>query len=153
MAWTAALPFCLSPNTRSIHWQSICETWSDSRACLWMRMKSRGSFLAHGGRFTWFTRSLFCRTPKSKPARGESGKYHANIRRGKMCSNNSILMFYMNIHCLHFEDLGYLKVISVFLALRHTSISSFHLIKTIFTSNTRRSLKVFTTTRQDKISV
>ncbi len=80
--------------------RSICETWSDSRACLWMRMKSRGSFLAHGGRFTWFTRSLFCRTPKSKPARGESGKYHANIRRGKMCSNNSILMFYMNMNII-----------------------------------------------------
>lgn len=96
MAWTAALPFCLSPNTRSIHWQSVWETWSDSRACLWMRMKSRGSFLAQGGRFTWFTRSLFCRTPKSKPARGESGKYHANIRREKL-----FLIIWFDKNALH----------------------------------------------------
>lgn len=129
MAWTAALPFCLSPNTRSIHWQSVCETWSDSRACLWMRMKSRGSFLAHGGRFTWFTRSLFCRTPKSKPARRESGKHQANIRRGKMCSDNMILMCWTRMF-LHSSwrswllrgYLSFLILTGIFMTIRFTGI-------------------------------
>lgn len=44
------------------------DTWSDSRACRWMRMNRRGSLRAHGGRLTWLTRSPFWRTPKSKPA-------------------------------------------------------------------------------------
>ena len=67
MAWTAALPFCLSPKTRSIHWHSVWETCSDSSACRWIRMNRRGSLRAQGGKFTWFTLSPFWRTPKSKP--------------------------------------------------------------------------------------
>lgn len=75
MAWTAALPFCLSPNTRSIHWHSVWETWSDSSACRWIRINRRGSLRAQGGKFTWLTLSPFWRTPKSNPVKAEKVTY------------------------------------------------------------------------------